>query len=110
MLASCVLILASMRANQFFSPVVRIQSERGHRVVASGPYASIRHPGYLGMVLALPLSGLALDSWLSAAIGVLYSGLIVRRVVFEDAFLRTNLDGYAEYAARVRYRLIPGAW
>jgi protein-S-isoprenylcysteine O-methyltransferase Ste14 len=104
------LIIAAMRTNRFFSAVVRIQQERGHQVISSGPYSLIRHPGYAGMITAIPFSALALGSWLGVALAVAYAALIVRRVVFEDAFLQRNLPGYRDYATRVRYRLIPGAW
>jgi protein-S-isoprenylcysteine O-methyltransferase Ste14 len=100
----------AMRENRFFSSVVRVQDERGHRVVDSGPYSIVRHPGYAGLIWAMPLSGLALGSWLAAGIGLLMSALILRRVFFEDAFLRKNLDGYVAYTHRVRHRLIPGVW
>ncbi len=83
----------AMRENRFFSSVVRVQDERGHRVVDSGPYSIVRHPGYAGLIWAIPFSGLALGSWLAAAIGLLMSGMILRRVLFEDAFLNKNLDG-----------------
>lgn len=105
-----LVIVQAMRANRFFSAVVRIQAERGHRVVDQGPYRIVRHPGYAAMIPLLPLCGLALGSWIAFALAFIYSGLIVRRVLFEDGFLRTNLDGYAEYARRVRYRLVPGLW
>ena len=62
------------------------------------------------MILALPFSALALGSWVSLAIALIYSGLILRRVIFEDGFLKQSLDGYADYAGRVRYRLVPGVW
>lgn len=100
----------AMRENRFFSSVVRVQDERGHRVVDSGPYSIVRHPGYAGLIWAIPFSGLALGSWLAAAIGLLMSGMILRRVLFEDAFLNKNLVGYAAYSGRVRHRLIPGVW
>ena len=100
----------AMHENRFFSAVVRVQRDRAHRVVDSGPYAIVRHPGYLGMMLGMPFSGLALGSFLSAALGLVLAGFFVRRVVFEDAFLRRNLEGYTEYATRVRHRLIPGVW
>ena len=58
-----------MIANRFFSAVVRIQGERGHRVIDQGPYAFIRHPGYAGMILSVPCSGLALGSWLGVRAG-----------------------------------------
>jgi protein-S-isoprenylcysteine O-methyltransferase Ste14 len=100
----------AMRENRFFSSVVRVQSERGHRVIDSGPYSIVRHPGYAGLLLGMPFSGLALGSWLAAAIGLVMSGMILRRMLFEDAFLKKNLDGYAAYTDRVRHRLIPGVW
>jgi protein-S-isoprenylcysteine O-methyltransferase Ste14 len=62
------------------------------------------------MILMAPFSGLGLGSWFAVALGLVYSGMILRRVLFEDAFLRGNLEGYAAYAARVRYRLIPGVF
>jgi len=108
--ASLGMFFRSMRENRFFSSVVRVQSERGHRVIDSGPYSIVRHPGYAGLMWAIPFSGLALGSWLSAAIGLVMSGLILRRVLFEDAFLTKNLQGYAAYSGRVKHRLIPGVW
>ena len=100
----------AMHENRFFSSVVRVQNERGHRVVDSGPYSIVRHPGYAGLIWAIPFSGLALGSWLAAGLGLLMSGMILRRVLFEDAFLTRNLEGYAAYSGRVRHRLIPGVW
>ena len=110
MVVSALLVVQSMRANRFFSPVVRVQTERGHRVIDRGPYGTIRHPGYLGMIVSVMCSGLVLGSWLGFALAALYSALILRRVFFEDAFLKVNLAGYADYAQRVPYRLIPGGW
>ena len=104
------LVFRAMAVNRFFSAVVRVQTERGHRVVDRGPYAVIRHPGYAGMILSVPCSGLALGSWLSVACALGYAALMLRRVAFEDAFLGTNLTGYTEYRARVPYRLVPGIW
>jgi len=100
----------AMRENRFFSAVVRIQSDRGHRVIDTGPYAVVRHPGYAGLILVPPLSGLALGSWLAVTAGLIISVLVVRRVLFEDAFLRAHLEGYGAYTGRVPYRLIPGVW
>lgn len=110
MAAAFFLVFRAMRENQFFSSVVRIQAERGHRVVTTGPYAVVRHPGYVGMIVGVPLSGLALGSYASAAVALIYSALMARRVTFEDRFLRESLAGYAEYATRVRHRLVPRLW
>jgi protein-S-isoprenylcysteine O-methyltransferase Ste14 len=110
MVFSALLVVQAMRANRFFSPVVRVQTERGHRVIDRGPYGTIRHPGYLGMIVSVLCSGLVLGSWLGFAFAAAYAALILRRVFFEDAFLQVNLTGYADYARRVPYRLIPGGW
>jgi protein-S-isoprenylcysteine O-methyltransferase Ste14 len=110
MVPSALFVVQAMRANRFFSPVVRVQKERGHRVVDHGPYGTIRHPGYLGMIVSVMCSGLALGSWLGFALAAVYAALILRRVFFEDAFLQANLEGYADYARRVPYRLIPVGW
>jgi protein-S-isoprenylcysteine O-methyltransferase Ste14 len=107
---SFVIVFRSMRENDFFSSVVRVQAERGHHVITTGPYAIVRHPGYAGMILGVPLSGLALGSWISAAVALVYSGMILRRVMFEDGFLQRSLDGYDAYVMQVRYRLLPGLW
>lgn len=110
MMVGFFLFFRAMGENRFFSVVVRVQTERGHRVVTSGPYSVVRHPGYAGMMASVPLSGLALGSWVGAAIGLVYSALIFRRVLFEDGFLRRSLPGYDEYMKQVRYRLVPGFW
>jgi protein-S-isoprenylcysteine O-methyltransferase Ste14 len=95
------MIFRAMVANRFFSAVVRIQRDRGHQVVDVGPYARVRHPGYLGMLMSVPCSGLALGSWLAVGVGLIYAAMMLRRVLFEDAFLRANLEGYADYRVRV---------
>lgn len=108
--ASLAFVIWTMRVNRFFSPVVRIQEERGHHLVTARPYAWIRHPGYLASLMMLPSGGLALGSLWSLAPLAPVVFLLVRRVVVEDRFLRENLDGYVDYAQRVRYRLLPGVW
>jgi protein-S-isoprenylcysteine O-methyltransferase Ste14 len=107
---SFALVTRAMAVNRFFSAVVRVQDDRGHHVIDRGPYAIVRHPGYAGMIPFAPFSALALGSWASLPIALLYSALILRRVMFEDRFLRANLAGYSEYAQRVPYRLVPRAW
>jgi protein-S-isoprenylcysteine O-methyltransferase Ste14 len=94
--------------NRFFSTVVRIQTDRGHRVCDSGPYRIVRHPGYAGNVLALPGIVLALGSvW--TIIPVIAALIIaVIRTALEDKTLQEELHGYRDYVRRVRYRLIPG--
>ena len=97
-------------ANSFASPAVRMQPERGHHVIDTGPYALVRHPGYAAaflLVLGMPL---ALGSyWAPIPAAVSYLLLIVRTVL-EDLTRRAELPGYEDYARRVRFRLIPGLW
>ena len=98
-----------MAVNPFFSPAVRIQSERGHYVVTRGPYRLVRHPGYLAMLIAMPASALAIGSWLALIPAMAFSGVIVHRARLEDRFLHSHLAGYAEYGNRVPYKLVPYA-
>jgi protein-S-isoprenylcysteine O-methyltransferase Ste14 len=100
----------AMLANHFFATTVRIQSERGHTVVDSGPYRFVRHPGYVG-ILVYSLAALVLLGSLWALIpGALDVVLYVIRTSLEDKTLQAELPGYKEYAARTRYRLIPGLY
>ncbi|QDV35515.1 methyltransferase family protein [Tautonia plasticadhaerens] len=100
----------AMAANRFFSPVVRIQAERGHHVVSSGPYRFLRHPGYTGLLVGTVCGGIALGSWWSLLPLVPLVALFLHRTALEDRFLREGLVGYADYARRVRFRLVPGLW
>jgi protein-S-isoprenylcysteine O-methyltransferase Ste14 len=96
--------------NHFFSAVVRIQKDRGHHVVTAGPYRFVRHPGYAGGALAYWATPLALGTlWMYLPVLLTIVALVIRTAL-EDRTLRAELPGYAEYAARVRYRLVPGIW
>ncbi len=100
----------AMAANRFFSSVVRIQRERGHAVVQSGPYRLVRHPGYAGSVVHMIATPFALGApWALAPVLALLA-LTVLRTRLEDETLQRELDGYRQYASRVRYRLLPGIW
>ena len=96
--------------NRFFSSMVRIQTDRDHRVCDSGPYRIVRHPGYAGNLLALPGIVLALGStWTLIPVGAALV-VAVLRTVLEDRTLQEELPGYREYASHVRYRLFPGIY
>ena len=109
--AGYALCFWAMAVNRFFSSVVRIQSDRGQHVVASGPYAYVRHPGYLSGIVIILASGPALGSWLAAVL-VIASSLpfLLYRAVSEDRTLQAELPGYSDYARHVRWRLVPGIW
>lgn len=96
--------------NRFFSSAVRLQPDRGQFVVTSGPYRYVRHPGYSGGILFFWCGGLALGSWWSCLPVLLAIAAIIRRTGLEDRMLQQGLAGYAEYAGKVRYRLVPGIW
>lgn len=96
--------------NRYFEPSVRIQTDRDQRVIDTGPYAYVRHPGYLGAVVLGVGMALSLGSaWALVPAGVL-TGVLVVRTILEDATLQRELAGYADYAQRVRFRWIPHAW
>jgi protein-S-isoprenylcysteine O-methyltransferase Ste14 len=109
--AGYALTFWAMRVNRFFSSVVRIQSDRGQYVITTGPYRWIRHPGYLAGIVIMVASGIALGSWLSAAILIVLSlPFLLHRAITEDRVLQAELPGYRDYAARVRWRVLPGIW
>jgi protein-S-isoprenylcysteine O-methyltransferase Ste14 len=99
-----------MRTNSFAAPVVKIQAERGHRVISDGPYAVVRHPMYSGALLLILGTPLLLGSWWGLALSPVLILLFAVRAVMEERTLMAELPGYAGYAARVRYRLIPMVW
>lgn len=96
--------------NRFFSGTVRIQTERGHHVVTDGPYRFVRHPGYAGGLLGFVMIPLLLDSLWAFIPAAFLTGTLFVRTALEDATLQKELPGYAEYAQRTHYRLIPGVW
>jgi protein-S-isoprenylcysteine O-methyltransferase Ste14 len=101
----------AMHVNRFFSSVVRIQTDRGQHVVSTGPYAVIRHPGYLAGIVVMLASGVALGSWVAAAfLAITTLPFLLYRAITEDRILQAELPGYRDYAQRVRWRLIPGLW
>jgi protein-S-isoprenylcysteine O-methyltransferase Ste14 len=111
-LAFCsqVFVLWAMASNSFFATTVRIQNDRGHEVVRSGPYGFVRHPGYLGSIIFNLTLPLVLDSAWTLIPALLTIALIVVRTSLEDQTLQDELSGYWEYAMTVRYRLFPGIW
>ena len=97
----------AMIVNPFFSPVVRLQPECGHRVITAGPYRFMRHPGYFAMLISIPASALAIGSWLALLPACFFVFVILRRACLEDKFLRANLPGYIDYVNHVPRGPIP---
>ncbi len=115
--AGCVFLLAvivfmtwTMRTNSFAAPVVKIQKERGHTVVTTGPYAIVRHPLYFGALFYVAATSLVLGSWWGLATVPLVAFGFAIRIRVEEKALREGLQGYYDYAGRVRWRLNPFIW
>ena len=108
--AGIALTTWAQAVNRFFEPGVRLQPERGQHVISSGPYAMVRHPGYVGALMIFFGLAFALASWWALIPAAWASALLIVRTNWEDALLRAELDGYAAYARRTRFRLVPGLW
>ena len=100
----------SMVSNRYFSTMVRIQEERGHQVATEGPYKYVRHPGYVGYIVMVISTPLALASLYALIMSLIVSAIFIIRTALEDKTLSIELDGYKEYSKKVRYRLIPFIW
>jgi protein-S-isoprenylcysteine O-methyltransferase Ste14 len=109
-IAGHALVVWATGVNAFFSQVVRIQTERGHTVVSSGPYRYVRHPAYAGAILLVLGAPIMLGSWWALIPGVLCAVLMIVRTALEDRTLQAELPGYVEYTQHTRYRLLPGVW
>jgi protein-S-isoprenylcysteine O-methyltransferase Ste14 len=107
---SLVFMFWTLRVNRFYSSVVRVQTDRGHHLIDTGPYRFVRHPGYAATLFGVFAGWLALGSWLALVPLVACAALFVRRVLIEEEMLRAELPGYAEYAERVRSRLVAGVF
>ena len=107
---SFALVLWAMLVNQHFEGTVRIQEDRGHKVVSTGPYKIVRHPGYVGMILGSFSPSFIVGSFFSLIPVVVIIITVIFRTHFEDKLLRAELEGYLDYANKTKYRLIPGIW
>ncbi len=109
-IAGHALVVWATGVNAYFSQVVRIQTERGHTVVSSGPYRYVRHPAYSGSVLLVLSAPIMLGSWWALIPGIICAVLMIARTSLEDKTLQAELPGYVEYTQHTRYRLLPGVW
>lgn len=99
-----------MISNDYFAAIVRMQEEWGQTVCAGGPYRFVRHPGYVGAIIQSLTTPFLLGSLWALIPGGIAALLMIACTVLEDSMLRAELDGYEDYARRVRYRLLPGLW
>jgi protein-S-isoprenylcysteine O-methyltransferase Ste14 len=110
LLVSVLFNYRTLRENSFAAPVIKIQQERGHTVISTGPYGYVRHPFYVGGILFFVGTPLLLGSWWGLLATLLLVILLAVRIQIEERILRTGLPGYQEYMQQVRYRLIPYLW
>lgn len=99
-----------MVINPFAESTVRIQTDRGHTVITTGPYRFVRHPMYVGMILMYISTALILGSVWTLGLASVLAVLVIWRTAREDRTLRQELPGYEPYAAVTPYRLLPGVW
>lgn len=110
MIGGQIVFLYARHQNNFFSTIVRIQTDRNHVVCDKGLYSFVRHPGYLGVLislLGLPLVTASLWSMLPVVVSAV---LLLFRTNMEDKALQQELPGYLAYTQKTRYRLFPGIW
>jgi protein-S-isoprenylcysteine O-methyltransferase Ste14 len=109
-LLGSLLFTWSMFSNKFFSTLVRLQTDRQHTVVTEGPYKFVRHPGYLGYIIFTLATPVALGAFWGLVFSGIIGILLIVRTALEDATLKKELPGYAEYTENVKYKLIPFLW
>ena len=107
LIAAMTLLFEALRENTFAAPVVKMQKERGQHVISTGLYSIVRHPMYAGAVLLFISAPLLLGSVYGLALGLLLIVTIAARSVGEEAMLKQELEGYSEYAKKVKWRIIP---
>lgn len=110
LLGSFYLFFLTFRENSYLSTVVRVQKDRGHKVISSGPYHVVRHPMYSGMLLFMLGTPLLLGSGYGVLVGLLFVVVLGWRATLEERTLLRELEGYDTYMTKVKYRLIPYLW
>jgi len=110
LLCSFYLFFLTFRENSFLSTVVRVQKEREHTVISTGPYHYVRHPMYAAFLLFMIGTPLLLGSWYGVLFGLAFMIALARRAILEESTLQKELRGYSDYMTQVKYRLIPYVW
>ena len=110
LLCSFYLLFLTFRENSYLSTVVRVQADRGHTVVSTGPYHFVRHPMYAGMLVFMIGTSLLLGSGYGLVVGLIFILMVARRAVLEEHTLQEALPGYRAYMTQVKYRLVPYVW
>jgi len=103
-----IIVFLTFKENSYTSAVIEVAEQQ--KVVTTGPYRWVRHPMYAGAILLLLFTPLALGSWVALPFPLPLFLVVAIRSVEEEKFLRANLEGYAAYCQKVRYRLVPYIW
>ena len=110
LLCSFYLLFLTFRENSYLSTVVRIQEERGQKVISTGPYHYVRHPMYAAILLFVVGTSMLLGSLYGVLVGLVFMIVLARRAVLEERTLQQELPGYSAYMGQVKYHLIPFVW
>jgi protein-S-isoprenylcysteine O-methyltransferase Ste14 len=102
------LVFWVMKANSFAGSTIQV--ENGQAVIQSGPYALVRHPMYLGMVVTALATPFALGSYVAVPLFAMIVPALILRLIHEEKTLHRDLGGYATYCERTRFRLVPWVW
>jgi protein-S-isoprenylcysteine O-methyltransferase Ste14 len=102
------IIFRVFRENQFTSRTIQV--EQGQQVISTGPYAVVRHPMYVGVLVFYLASPIALGSWWAFLPALTFIPILVVRILNEEQVLERDLPGYSEYKQKTKYRLLPGIW
>jgi protein-S-isoprenylcysteine O-methyltransferase Ste14 len=100
--------LLVFRENSYGASNVRV--EEGQQVISTGPYAIVRHPMYVGVLIMVVGTPLALGSWWGLLVVAVTVPVLIWRILDEEALLRRELPGYTDYTRQVRFRLVPHVW
>ncbi|HUI45395.1 MAG TPA: isoprenylcysteine carboxylmethyltransferase family protein [Nitrospirota bacterium] len=103
-----LIIFVVFKENTFSAAIIEVAT--GQKVISTGPYAIIRHPMYLGALVMLFGTPLALASWWGLLMSFSIASVIVWRILEEEKFLSIHLPGYSDYKKKVPCRLVPFVW
>jgi protein-S-isoprenylcysteine O-methyltransferase Ste14 len=107
LVVALLMVFEALRENTFAAPVVKMQKERGQKVISRGMYGVVRHPMYAGAVLLFLSTPLLLGSVYGLLLGLLLIVTIAARSIGEEAMLKRELEGYPDYMTKVKWRIIP---
>lgn len=103
-----IFIILVFKENSYASTIIQVEEKQ--QVITTGPYAIVRHPMYMGLILMILFTPLALGSYWAIIPSLLCIPVNVFRIISEEEVLLRDLPGYKDYCLKTRYRLIPLVW